>query len=285
METGIEISDLPRIHTRAEIDGFRVKNAGELKDKYILASEVFNGMLFPNTSNNLMMDGIGILNIRELSLVGLANIVPYFQKQYSDIYTESGQTDLDTPFTSVIRSFNPFDSGMTMAGSKNFSIVEVSAQADYHMMVFPRAGFYSGNILVESSVIWKNLKSHIEGIGSLHGALNMFITGESILYDFDESENTVTAIDSQTLDIDNTGNNSGFIINSDVVEENREVKAFTNINFSIMIKDPLVNRLKIQLRFKYDIHATQISSGVDRPIDFTGIECNNETNIGIYSRR
>ena len=80
METGKEISDFPQIFTRDEIDGFRVKNKIELKDKYIKGEDVFAGMLFPDASDNLDMENrFAILNIRELTVIGLVDLLPYIQ--------------------------------------------------------------------------------------------------------------------------------------------------------------------------------------------------------------
>jgi len=244
MESGKEISDLTRINTRAEADGFHVKNKIELKDRYITADNLFAGMLFPDEYDNIDMSGIGLLNVRELTVVGLVDIIPYIQGVIIRQNTR--------PVFPATQDFkiedNVFDSDISEFTKKGIVIIKAAGQADVNSLSFQRTGYYKVIVNVErklstnktvddwdlgNSMDWMNIKK----------------------YQYDSSGNTLTLNDRfSVLEMEESFPPFTPITTTHIRKKESEesfpapnelLKSY-QFEFDVFISDPNIDRVKLE---------------------------------------
>ncbi len=243
METGIEINDLQHITTRNEINGLHVKNL-ENKDRFISILDFLNGMLFPDESSNIDLAGIGLLNIRELTVSGLVDLMPYIQ---GDINRTKENPVLPTTPNTLFND-NVFDSDFAEFTKKGIVINKAIGQADENMISFQRAGYYKIMCNVERKL--RTNKSQAEF--NITGADDWLNIGK---YQYDSGGDTVTinnrfSVREKSLigppftDITTTHIRK---------KESEEFELVTNeltrnfqFEFDVFISDPVTDRVKLE---------------------------------------
>lgn len=232
METGTTITDLvPWITENADVLGVLCTD-NTYKEKFLPLSVLLNGILRPDLSDNIDMTGIGLLNIRELTVTGLTDLIPYIQGDITQTETQTFNASHDFQFT----TFNPFKNDLSEFINKGITIIKAAGQADNNMLSFQRAGYYK---------IMINIRREL----SCNRSLSEFSLSNSNTYEwlniknytYDSGANTVTE-------------NTRFSANETIVYD--ETNPNVNIRKTLREGEDIENVPYREIQFEFDVLIT-----------------------------
>jgi len=253
METPIAITDLtPYITQNADVLGVLCTKT-DYTEKFLPLDVLLHGILRPDLSDNIDMTGIGLLNVRELSVTGLTNLVPYINGIYDkDDYEEDLNTkhaEFRIPVTTTLATY----------GYKNITLIEAE-QADKWMLKFDRIGWYDLSL---NSMIGTFLQMPTGATGTAKIEINVNT--------YDSGGDSITKNDRYSFSVDLPDPDT-----SPIAPIPPLTQELSDISRHVYIPDPVNTRLEITLVVNGD------EPSIDTNFRVT-TECNH--NLGIYSRR